>query len=94
MSKVSKAEDSEGNHQGYIHYCPGCDMHHCFDSRWTFNGDFDKPTFSPSMLVRYPWGPDKEQRHCHYFMRDGKIQYLSDCTHELAGKTIECPEDI
>jgi hypothetical protein len=26
---------------------------------------------------------------CHSFVSDGKIQYLNDCTHELAGKTVE-----
>lgn len=26
---------------------------------------------------------------CHSFIRNGKIQYLNDCTHELAGKTID-----
>lgn len=26
---------------------------------------------------------------CHLFVRDGKIEYLSDCTHEYAGKTID-----
>jgi len=31
--------------------CPGCKHYHVFDQRWTFNGDFDKPTFTPSMLV-------------------------------------------
>lgn len=25
---------------------------------------------------------------CHTFVRDGKIEYLSDCTHEFAGKII------
>ncbi len=29
---------------------------------------------------------------CHSFVRDGKIQFLSDCTHELAGQTVELPE--
>ncbi len=29
---------------------------------------------------------------CHSFIKDGKIQYLSDCTHDLAGKTIELGE--
>lgn len=26
---------------------------------------------------------------CHSFVRNGKIEFLSDCTHELAGKTVE-----
>ena len=25
---------------------------------------------------------------CHSFVIDGKIQYLNDCTHELAGQTV------
>lgn len=26
---------------------------------------------------------------CHSFVRNGKIEYLNDCTHELAGQTVE-----
>ena len=29
---------------------------------------------------------------CHSFVTDGRIQFLGDCTHELAGKTVELPE--
>ena len=29
---------------------------------------------------------------CHSFVKDGKIQFLSDCTHALAGQTIELPD--
>lgn len=29
---------------------------------------------------------------CHSFVRDGKIMFLSDCTHKLAGQTVEIPE--
>ncbi len=29
---------------------------------------------------------------CHSFVTNGRIQFLGDCTHELAGKTIEIPE--
>jgi len=53
---------------------------------WEFNGDVDKPTFSPSILVRHhEWTVEKV---CHSFVRDGKIEFLNDCTHELAGKTV------
>lgn len=72
-------------------YCEGCEMHHLFDERWSFNNDYDKPTFSPSLLVQYPWwnGEETENRRCHSFVKEGKIQYLNDCTHKLAGQTIE-----
>ena len=81
-------------------YCPGCKYDHGFHTKphknhagrpgpvWTFNGDVDKPTFSPSLLVN---GSTPEKR-CHLFLRDGKIQYCSDSYHELAGKTVECPD--
>lgn len=35
-------------------WCPGCDEPHviCYaPGRWTWNGNVDKPTFSPSVLV-------------------------------------------
>ena len=29
---------------------------------------------------------------CHSFVTDGKIQFLADSTHELAGQTVQLPE--
>lgn len=29
---------------------------------------------------------------CHSFVRDGRIQFLPDCTHALAGQTVDLPE--
>jgi len=29
---------------------------------------------------------------CHSFVTDGKIQFLDDCSHELAGQTVDLPE--
>lgn len=75
-------------------YCPGCKrMHGIYVDKnhpvhWDFNGDYENPTFSPSIKVEtghYPNKPDI----CHSFIHDGKIQYLSDCTHDLAGQTID-----
>jgi len=37
----------------YLIHCPACKFAHKFDSRWTFNGDFAKPTFRASMLVKW-----------------------------------------
>lgn len=69
---------------------------------WTWNGDFDKPTIRASILVRGTVDiTDDEQAAimrgekitpkplvCHSFVTDGKIEYLGDCTHALAGKTV------
>jgi len=97
-----------------LFFCPGCkEMHQVTigegdGPRWGFNGDYDRPTFSPSVLVRtghYCSGRDGkecwctyEERFgepapfkcsvCHSFVRDGQIEFLSDCTHALAGKIV------
>jgi len=68
--------------QRWLIFCPACKYAHPIDNRWHFNGDLDKPTFSPSLLVH-------AQYVCHSFVTDGNIQFLSDCTHELAGQTVE-----
>jgi len=67
--------------------CPGCGCgHHIDPDRWTWNGDLVRPTVSPSLLVHLGGG-----RRCHSFVRDGRIQFLSDCTHSLAGQTVDIP---
>ena len=54
---------------------------------WSWNGSYDKPTFAPSLLINR----EKQGGYplCHSSVRDGRIQFLNDCTHELAGKTVE-----
>lgn len=71
--------------------CPGCDEPHAFDERWQFNGDYDRPTFSPSFLTWIDPQPFISGKRCHSYVRDGSIEYQSDCTHELAGKTVPLP---
>jgi hypothetical protein len=63
-------------------------------SGWDWNGSLDSPTLSPSVLVyeHKSSPPFKDQPRCHVFIRDGKIQFLSDCTHELAGQTVDVPD--
>lgn len=87
---LAKSEDDR------LHFeCPGCQMIHGISHgsgpgpRWGWNGNVDKPTFTPSVLVRYAWADG--DRVCHSFVTDGCIQFLSDCTHTLAGKTVELP---
>ncbi|MFZ3182555.1 MAG: DUF6527 family protein [Pseudomonas sp.] len=87
-----------GSDEGLFFECPGCDMPHRIQHgagdgpRWVWNGNAEKPTFTPSILVRYPWGPEQAEQVCHSFVTDGRIQFLSDCTHALAGQTVELPD--
>lgn len=55
---------------------------------WSFNGSVDSPTLSPSVLTKV--GPNGKV--CHSLVRDGMIQFLSDCNHSLAGQTVPVPE--
>ena len=80
-------------HKDKIYFlCPGCNQEHVIDKTWEFNGDLEKPTISPSILVSgYRFGEGNEQIpfRCHSFIIDGMIRFKSDCTHDLAGKTVE-----
>jgi len=49
MAAKGKLRTIEGDRLGF--WCPGCEEMHVVTSSWTFNGDYDKPTFSPSVLV-------------------------------------------
>ena len=83
-------------------WCPGCDSSHQIRIRtdasarpsWEFNGDMERPTFSPSILVTMRWSEndaDMKDDICHSFVRDGQIQFLGDCTHKMAGQTVPIP---
>ena len=54
---------------------------------WTFNGDFEKPTFRASMLSQNP-DYSRTRRICHSFLTDGVWNFLTDCTHDLAGQSV------
>ena len=78
-------------------HCPGCGYGHSFRVKsnaglpvWTWNQDMLKPTFSPSLLVNGRW-PEKT---CHLFLRDGLLEFLGDCHHDLKGQTVPLPDDV
>lgn len=83
--------NTDGSHGGWLVERPACGFGHLFDGRWTFNGNEEHPTFTPSMLVHdNPNIPDRKR--CHSFVTDGRIQFLGDSGHALAGQTVELPE--
>ncbi len=87
MAKLLTGTSPSGETE-YFFFCPGCKNYHVFDRRWQWNGNMDLPTFTPSLLCN-PSG----ERRCHSFVRDGKIEYLSDCHHALAGQTVDMLEE-
>lgn len=80
-------KDPEPNGFDLGFYCPGCECMHGINRPWQLTYKDGKPTVSPSILVRQPW--KSNGLVCHLFIRDGRIEFLSDCTHKLAGKTVE-----
>ncbi len=75
----------------YLFFCPGCECLHSYDVRtdgkrpnWSFDGNLESPTFTPSLF--YP------DRVCHLFLTAGKLHFLGDCTHKLAGQTVDLPD--
>ena len=75
------------------HWCPGCEELHEFaverpfhnGARWTWDGNVDAPTFSPSMNIGVT-------ERCHYFLKAGRLQFLGDCTHAFRGQTVPLPD--
>lgn len=92
--------EKEGLPFTYAHYCPGCKTSHDYavdapfrnGAQWTFNGDAERPTFSPSMKIEWGMGGDRPNKVCHYFVTDGQIAYCPDSTHELSGQTVLLPD--
>jgi hypothetical protein len=101
VSKVRPVTQS-GDVIAYEFHCPGCGHSHMpyvkavpnglggMTPAWQFNGDLQRPTFHPSVLAG--WGDESGPHICHSFVREGRIEFLPDCTHALAGKTVELPD--
>lgn len=102
MSKFRPVTHADGSPYGVCFHCPGCGYEHDIPTTgpkaWGFNGSMEAPTLTPSILIRYKASDQDDpaavamQSVCHSFVRDGRIEFLSDCTHELAGKTVDLPE--
>jgi hypothetical protein len=84
---VNTPEEDLG--ESFWFWCSGCDTNHRFVTKnpkgvsgptWSFNGNLERPTFTPSLL--YP------SLKCHLYVTDGTIRYLDDCAHALRGKTV------
>jgi len=95
--KLIKVDNSKrrDNASDYIFECPGCGHAHGLyvthpndvGAKWVWNEDIEKPTVQPSINSR--WQQGGKQQVCHFFVREGKIVFLGDCTHDLKGKTVD-----
>lgn len=90
MDKIIKKKDGT-----LLFLCPGCNKIHVINQPervlWEFNEKLDKPTIRPSILNKSQYKRKGKivKSICHSFITDGKIRFLNDCTHEMAGETVE-----
>jgi hypothetical protein len=85
---------------GFAWWCPACEEAHPlpYGRDWTFDGNLEAPTFTPSFKHDWNWGPmvkpgKREGLNvCHYIITAGQVAYCGDCTHAMAGKTIPMPD--
>ncbi|SHF03280.1 hypothetical protein SAMN02745157_1480 [Kaistia soli DSM 19436] len=84
LSPILRSIDRAGK---LAFYCPGCRTEHVVRLKThggphEWDGNAKAPTLTPSIL--YPGA-------CHSFVTNGRIQFLGDCAHELAGQTVDLP---
>jgi len=77
-------------------HCPGCQKIHSIplnknldnSNHFFWNGNVNSPSVLPSVDINNKQ-PDK---HCHFYLIDGKIHYLPDCFHEYQSQTVDLPD--
>lgn len=95
MSKLRELKCTDENGFDKTEYgfkCPGCNVFHYVPVKslekpvWDFNWNLERPSFNPSLLLKL------NGFTCHLFVRDGKIEFLKDCTHDYAGMVVPLPD--
>lgn len=58
---------------------------------WQWNGSTEQPTLRPSVLTRTYVG-EKVKHLCHSYITGGRVEFLMDSNHSLAGQTFDLLE--
>jgi hypothetical protein len=103
----------QGTLVGYYIWCQGCKCAHYFPVEtnlpnvtspkptkptWTFKGNLERPTFTPSLRHFYHKPAShgeqagQEVTTCHIVVTDGRIQFCNDCPFALKGQTLDLEE--
>lgn len=102
---LRRVSDNENSWDAVMYFCPAvyppepgqdkgfpCGLHMLptggrqNSPNWTLHS-LDPLHIEPSVLS-YGLG----EHRCHSYVRNGHVEFLSDCTHELAGQTVELPD--
>ena len=84
--------DADGTMHGGLHMLPVNTTKK--SPSWTWDGNLDAPTLSPSILTRRGPGADNLPPPfvCHSFLKAGIFEFLGDCTHQYANQHVPIGE--
>jgi len=76
-----------GGPEGYdgVHMLPVNTVEDIGKPVWSFDGNLELPTLSPSILT-------KSYSVCHSYLKHGLFEFLSDSTHPLSGQKVLIPD--
>lgn len=101
MPKAERTYREDGREFGVRVFCPGCQEPHVLPTSgevfWSFNGDMESPGFRPNLLIsafKVVGTQVVRVTKCHSNIRAGRIEYLLDSDHDLAGESIELPDVV
>lgn len=102
-ARLRNVIDGNTNYQCLQFCCPGCaEMHsnsglHMIpvntdkkSPSWSWDGNLESPTLSPSILTTS--GNHEGKTQCHSYLRNGIFEFLSDCTHSLVNQQVSMPD--
>lgn len=107
VARLQGVADPKGRYVALMFCCPGCaatkegyaGLHllpvtgdSALRPTWTFNGDLESPTLTPSILTKFNWDKDGPEIICHSYLTNGVFNFLGDCTHPLVGQQVPIPE--
>jgi len=73
-------------------WCTGCGAYHSVplvgDDPWFFDGDYERPTILPSLVLHRVTETGKVVNTCHLCLTGGILYYLSDSEHRMRGQNI------
>ena len=80
----------------YWFYCPACGETHHYNGLkmngepllWEFNGNVEKPSFTPSLRITGVHRETGQPSCCHLYVTDGAIHFCGDCSHGMSGQTV------
>lgn len=98
LRQVSNGTTGERLGAHVLVWCPGCDDLHTIGvegddgskprTEWTWDGNLEAPTVSPSILVRMDFTNNvRPSIVCHSYLESGRWRFLDDSTHAFSGVT-------